>query len=62
MTTMGIDESEIIQQLKDKFKSYTKNSEKVHVLTVLSRSWTQKRLREEFNASDYMVRSVKTRS
>ena len=59
MTTTGSDESEMIQQLKDKFKSCTKNSEKVHVLTVLPRSWTQKRIREEFNASDYMVRTVK---
>lgn len=34
------DESEMLQQLKEKFHSVTKNSEKVQILTVLPKSWS----------------------
>ena len=53
------DESEIISQLKDKFKATTKRSEKVLVLTVLPKSWTIKKVQEEFGATSYMVRKAK---
>ena len=35
------DESEIIKQLKDKFQASTTNSEKVQVMTVLPKSWSE---------------------
>ena len=53
------DESEIIAQLKDKFESTTKRSEKVLVLTVLPKSWAIRKVQEEFGASNYMVRKAK---
>ena len=53
------DESEMIAQLKDKFESVTKRSEKVLVLTVLPKSWTIRKVQEEFGASNYMVRKAK---
>lgn len=49
------DESEIIRQLKDKFQETTVRSEKVQVLTVLPKSWSIRRIEEEFGASNYMV-------
>ena len=52
------DESEMIAQLKDKFESATKRSE-VLVLTVLPKSWTIRKVQEEFGASNYMVRKAK---
>ena len=53
------DESEIIQQLKEKFKTTTKTSEKLQILTVLPQSWTRKRIQSEFGVSDYMARKCK---
>ena len=52
-------ESEMIQQLKEKFCTTTKRSEKVQVLTVLPKSWTVRRVQSEFGASNYMVRTAK---
>ena len=46
------DESEII---RDKFQETTVRSEKVQVLTVLPKSWSIRRIEEEFGASNYMV-------
>jgi len=51
--------SEIIDQLKEKFNSCCKMSEKVQVLTVLPKSWSQKRIEQEFRATNYMVRKAK---
>lgn len=51
--------SEIIDQLKEKFKSCSKRSEKVQVLTVLPKSWSMKRIETEFEATNYMVRKAK---
>ena len=48
--------SEIITQLKDKFKSSKRRSE---ILTVLPRSWSTKKIQSEFEASNYMVRKAK---
>ena len=53
------DESEIITQLKDKFQATTKRSEKVQILTVLPKSWTTRKVQDEFGASTYMVRKAK---
>jgi hypothetical protein len=50
---------EIINQLKKKFRSCTKNSEKIQILTVLPNSWTLKRVVEEFQVSEYMARKAK---
>ena len=55
----GDDESEMITQLKQKFHSLTKKSEKVQVLTVLPVSWSIKRIEYEFGASNYMPRKAK---
>ena len=53
------DESEIIAQLKEKIESTTKRSEKVLVVMVLQKSWTIRKVQEEFGASNYMVRKAK---
>lgn len=52
-------ESEIIEQLKEKFKTITKNSEKIQLLTILPKSWTLKRMEEEFQITNFMARKVK---
>ena len=49
----------MITQLKQKFHSLTKKSEKVQVLTVLPVSWSIKRIADEFGASNYMARKAK---
>jgi len=46
-------------ELKDKFEETTVRSEKVQVLTVLPKSWSIRRIEEEFGASNYMVRKAK---
>ena len=48
LNTADISSSEIIDQLKEKFKSCSKMSEKVQVLTILPKSWSAKRIEEEF--------------
>lgn len=50
-------ESEILNQLKEKFSQTTKRSERLTVLTLLS--WSVKKIEEEFGVSNYMARSVK---
>ena len=52
-------ESEIVKQLKEKFHSTTERSEMVQALTVLPRSWTARRVQDEFGASNYMVRTAR---
>ena len=52
------DESEIIEQLKDKF-STAGRSEKVQILTVLPKSWSIKRIEDEFGTSNFMARKAK---
>lgn len=54
-----ISANEMIEQLKQKFHSCVKQSEKVQVLTVLPKSWSMRRIEDEFAASNYMVRKVK---
>ena len=53
------DESEMITQLKGKFETATKRSDKVVVLTVLPKSWTIRKVQKAFGASNYMVRKAK---
>ena len=52
-------ESEIIMHLKEKFKSCTKSSEKVLVLTDLPKSSSIRKIMNEFEASNYIVRKSK---
>lgn len=52
-------ESEIIDQLKEKLKSTTNNNDKIHMLTILPKSWTLRKIVEEFNISNFMARRVK---
>ena len=52
-------EGEIIKQLKEKFRTTTKRSEKVQVPTVLPKSWPVRKIQCEFCASIYMPRKVK---
>ena len=51
--------SEMITQLKDKFKSSKRRREKIQILTVLPRSWSTKTIQSEFEVSNYMVRKAK---
>jgi len=59
MQREGGTDSEIIQQLKEKFNSCTTKNEKVQVLTVLPKSWSVTRVQQEFGASNYMIRKAK---
>ena len=53
------DESEIIKQLKEKFKITTQRSEQIQILTVLPQSWSIARIQSEFDVSNYMARKSK---
>lgn len=53
------DETEIISQLKNKFKNTTKKSEKIQILTILPESWSTRKVQEEFGATNFMVRKAK---
>ena len=46
----GDDESEMIRQLKEKFKETIMRSEKVQILTVLPKSWSIRKVQDEFGA------------
>lgn len=54
-----LEESEIIQQLKEKFAITTKRSDKMTILSVLPMSWSVKKIQDEFGVSNYMARAVK---
>ena len=53
------DESEMLQQLKEKFHSTSQNSMKVQILTVLPKSWSIQKIQTEFGVSNFMARKVK---
>ncbi|KAL5493367.1 hypothetical protein EMCRGX_G014541 [Ephydatia muelleri] len=55
----GDAESEIIVQLKEKFKATTNRSEKIQILTVLPNSWSLFKIMQEFGVSNYMARCAK---
>ena len=60
LTPTEIDnDSEIIEQLKEKFHSSTDRSQKVQILTVLPKSWSIRKVEEEFGVSNYMARKAK---
>lgn len=50
---------EIMFQLKDKFQTETKRSEKVKILTVLPKSWSIRMIASEFQASTHMAQIAK---
>ena len=52
-------ECEVIGQLKEKFNSTVKRSEKVRILTILPKSWSVRKIMKEFGASNYMARQAK---
>ena len=52
-------ESEIIQQLKEKFQSTSERSTQVQILTVLPKSWSIRRIKSEFGVSNFMARTAK---
>ena len=53
------DETEMIQQLKEKFQETKRRSEQLQVLTVLSKSWSVKKVQQEFGVSEYLARQSK---
>lgn len=51
---------EIIAQLKEKFSSPTTDrNDKLRILSVLPKSWSSNKIKEEFNAPSYMVKQMK---
>ena len=58
--TVQDDGKEIIEQLKEKFRSTTCKSEQLQILTVLPKSWPVKKVQEEFCVTNYMARRSKT--
>lgn len=56
---LNTSESEIILQLKEKFKNCISRSEKMTILTVLPKSWPAAKIQEKCSCSNYMVRKVK---
>ena len=53
------DGKEKIQQLKENFETLTNASEKLQLLTVLPKSWSVKKIEEEFHVSSYLARKSK---
>ena len=49
----------MIQQLKEKFQETKRRSEQVQVLTVLPKSWSVKKVQQEFGVSEYLARQSK---
>ena len=52
------DEGEIIEQLKEKFANASR-SEKIQILTVLPKSWSIRKVQQEFGTSNFMARRAK---
>ena len=53
------DGTEMIQQLKEKFREAKRRSEQVQVLTILPKSWSVKKVQQEFGVSEYLARQSK---
>ena len=49
------DGTEMIQQLKEKFRETKRRSEQVQVLTVLPKSWSVKKVQQELGVSEYLA-------
>ena len=59
-TTLSVsDAEEMVQQLKEKFRSATTRSERIKILTVLPKSWSKRKIAKEFGVSRYLVRRAK---
>ena len=54
------DKSEMIKQLKEKIHETQEKSVKLQFLTLLPMSWSIKKIKNEFKASNYMVQKAKT--
>lgn len=52
-------DSEIINQLKEKFNSTQDKSLQMQILTTLPKSWTLKQIESEFGVSNFMARKAK---
>jgi len=51
---------EMLWQLQEHFIKAENNSEKVHILSVLPKSWSHQQIRDSFNASKHMVELTKS--
>ena len=49
------DGTDMIEQLKEKFQETNKRSERVQVHTVLPKSWSVKKMQQEFGDSEYLA-------
>ena len=59
-TTLSVsDAEEIVQQLKEKFNSTTARSERIKILSVLPKSWSNRKIAKEFGVSRYLARRAK---
>ena len=54
------DESEMLEQLKEKFHETKESSMKIQILTVLPKSWSTRRIEREFGVSHHISRKVKS--
>lgn len=52
-------DSEIISQLKEKFKSTTNKSVQMQILTTLPKSWTINQIEKEFGVTNFIARKAK---
>ena len=60
ITGASIDDgTKMIQQLKEKFQETKKRNEQVQVLTVSPKSWSVKKIQQEFDVSEYLARQSK---
>ena len=53
------DGDEMVRQLKEKYNSSTSRSERMKILTILSRSWSIKKAAKVFDVSRYLIRQAK---
>lgn len=53
------DESVMISQLKEKFQETNSSSVKVQILTLLPKTWSIRKIQEEFGVTYYMARKSK---
>ena len=49
----------MISQLKDKFKESSLNSEQIKILTVLPKSWSERKIAEVFGTTRHKARVAK---
>lgn len=54
------DESEMLGQLKENFHATKESSVKIQIITVLSKSWSMRRIEREFGVSHHISWKVKS--